>query len=153
MPGSAAYLRMSSVIIIEQKCGPHMEQKCAVLAPSCGRFWRVRVPHGLGLSAYRSAKSFSPLPKRLESKRAALVEKLWLEMRLASREQLPNLGFGFIQFRVLHLAGSVEDHRLPDREQAIRTDEAVQSGTAFARLQVCLRKRQDDNLADYRLAA
>jgi hypothetical protein len=24
------------VIFIEQKCGPHMEQKCASLAPSCG---------------------------------------------------------------------------------------------------------------------
>src|SRR2546421_11103776 len=36
MPCSAAYLRTSSVIFIEQKCGPHMEQKCAVFAPSCG---------------------------------------------------------------------------------------------------------------------
>jgi hypothetical protein len=28
----------------------------------------------LGLPAFRSAKSFSPLPKRLESKRAEMVE-------------------------------------------------------------------------------
>ena len=34
---SAAYFLTSSVIFIEQKCGPHMEQKCAVFAPSCGK--------------------------------------------------------------------------------------------------------------------
>src|SRR5581483_3166469 len=28
--------RTSCVIFIEQKCGPHIEQKCASLAPSCG---------------------------------------------------------------------------------------------------------------------
>ena len=37
MPCSAAYFRTSSVIFMEQKCGPHMLQKCAVFAPSCGR--------------------------------------------------------------------------------------------------------------------
>ena len=31
---SAAYCRTSSLIFIEQKCGAHMEQKWAVLAPS-----------------------------------------------------------------------------------------------------------------------
>jgi len=37
-----------SVIFIEQKCGPHMEQKCAVLAPSCGRVssWNSRAVTG-----------------------------------------------------------------------------------------------------------
>src|SRR5712692_3927781 len=34
---SSAYLRTSSVIFIEQKCGPHIEQKCDVFAESCGR--------------------------------------------------------------------------------------------------------------------
>src|SRR3989449_508076 len=33
---SSAYLRTSSVIFIEQKCGPHMEQKCDVFAASWG---------------------------------------------------------------------------------------------------------------------
>src|SRR5258708_6240765 len=48
MPCSAAYLRTSSVIFIEQKCGPHMEQKWAVLAPSCGRVssWNSRAGTG-----------------------------------------------------------------------------------------------------------
>src|SRR5438874_857115 len=48
MPCSAAYLRTSSVMRIEQKCGPHMEQKCAVLAPSCGRVssWNSRAVTG-----------------------------------------------------------------------------------------------------------
>ena len=48
MPCSAAYLRTSSVIFIEQKCGPHMEQKCAVFAPSCGRVssWNSRAVTG-----------------------------------------------------------------------------------------------------------
>src|ERR1041384_5465592 len=32
----AAYSLTSCVIFIEQKCGPHIEQKCASLAPSCG---------------------------------------------------------------------------------------------------------------------
>ena len=36
IPCAAAYARTSSVIFIEQKCGPHIEQKCASLAPSCG---------------------------------------------------------------------------------------------------------------------
>ena len=36
------------MIFIEQKCGPHMEQKCAVLAPSCGRVssWNSRAVSG-----------------------------------------------------------------------------------------------------------
>src|SRR2546426_7853274 len=34
---SSAYFRTSSVIFIEQKCGPHIEQKCDVFAASCGR--------------------------------------------------------------------------------------------------------------------
>ena len=49
MPCSAAYLRTSSVIFIEQKCGPHMEQKCAVLAPSCGQGFVVELARGLGV--------------------------------------------------------------------------------------------------------
>ena len=35
-PCFAAKSRTSCVIFIEQKCGPHMEQKCASLAPCCG---------------------------------------------------------------------------------------------------------------------
>lgn len=35
----AAKSRTSCVIFIEQNLGPHMEQKCAVLAPSAGRVW------------------------------------------------------------------------------------------------------------------
>ena len=51
MPCSAAYLRTSSVIFIEQKCGPHMEQKCAVLAPSCGQRFVVKFARGDGVEA------------------------------------------------------------------------------------------------------
>ncbi len=35
----AAKSRTSCVIFIEQNFGPHIEQKCAVLAPSAGRVW------------------------------------------------------------------------------------------------------------------
>ena len=37
IPLSSAYLRTSAVIFMEQKVGPHIEQKCAVFAPSAGR--------------------------------------------------------------------------------------------------------------------
>ena len=36
---SRANSRTSCVIFIEQNLGPHMEQKCAVLAPSAGSVW------------------------------------------------------------------------------------------------------------------
>ena len=44
----AAAARISSVIFIEQKCGPHIEQKCAVLAPSAGSVssWNARAVTG-----------------------------------------------------------------------------------------------------------
>jgi len=35
----AANSLTSCVIFIEQNLGPHMEQKCAVFAPSAGRVW------------------------------------------------------------------------------------------------------------------
>lgn len=35
-PFSSAYFRTSAVIFIEQNVGPHIEQKCAVFAPSAG---------------------------------------------------------------------------------------------------------------------
>src|SRR3954471_3312641 len=49
IPCSAAYFRTSSVIFIEQKCGPHMLQKCAVSAPSWGRVssWNSRTVSGI----------------------------------------------------------------------------------------------------------
>src|SRR6266446_829557 len=34
-----AYSRISWVICIEQNLGPHIEQKCASLAPSAGKVW------------------------------------------------------------------------------------------------------------------
>src|SRR5207247_502867 len=48
IPCSAANFRTSSVIFMLQKCGPHMEQKCAVLAPSCGNVssWNSRAVSG-----------------------------------------------------------------------------------------------------------
>jgi hypothetical protein len=58
----AAYLRTSSVIFIEQKCGPHMEQKCADFAPSCGSVssWNERAFSGsrprLNWSSQRNSK-------------------------------------------------------------------------------------------------
>ena len=36
-PVPSAYSRTSCVIFIEQKCGPHIEQKWASLAPSAGK--------------------------------------------------------------------------------------------------------------------
>jgi len=50
------------VIFIEQNFGPHMEQKCATLAPSCGRVssWncarRVRVEAEVELVFQRNSK-------------------------------------------------------------------------------------------------
>ena len=51
-PWVLAYSRTSCVIFIEQKCGPHMEQKCATLAPSAGRVssWKERAVSGTNLS-------------------------------------------------------------------------------------------------------
>ena len=48
IPSSAAYLRTSSVIFMLQKCGPHMLQKWAVLAPSAGNVssWYSRAVSG-----------------------------------------------------------------------------------------------------------
>src|ERR1700686_2267837 len=45
---SPYFARISSVIFIEQNFGPHMEQKWAVLAPSCGRVssWNSRARSG-----------------------------------------------------------------------------------------------------------
>src|SRR5439155_25375062 len=47
LPCSAAYFRTSSIIFMLQKCGPHMEQKCAVFA--CGNVssWNSRAVSGL----------------------------------------------------------------------------------------------------------
>src|SRR5438552_15563203 len=45
---SAAYFRTSSIIFMLQKCGPHMEQKCAVFA--CGNVssWEFASGFGIG---------------------------------------------------------------------------------------------------------
>src|SRR5438034_11788921 len=47
LPCFAAYFRTSSIIFMLQKCGPHMEQKCAVFA--CGNVssWNSRAVSGL----------------------------------------------------------------------------------------------------------
>src|SRR5213596_1911040 len=37
LPCSAAYFRTSSVIFMLQKCGPHLEQKCACFADQIGQ--------------------------------------------------------------------------------------------------------------------
>jgi hypothetical protein len=39
------------VIFIEQKCGPHMEQKCPSLAPSCGKSFIVKLTRGFRVEA------------------------------------------------------------------------------------------------------
>lgn len=45
MPISAAYFRTSSVIFMLQKCGPHIEQKCAVFAPYLREGFVVEFAH------------------------------------------------------------------------------------------------------------
>src|SRR6266581_4521485 len=60
-PCSAANFRTSSVIFMEQKCGPHMEQKYAVLAPSAGNGFVVKLTQALpALSPSRVCPSMSP---------------------------------------------------------------------------------------------
>jgi len=43
------HFRTSSVIFMEQKCGPHIEQKCADFGPSCGKVssWSSRAVSGI----------------------------------------------------------------------------------------------------------
>ncbi|CKT20526.1 Uncharacterised protein [Mycobacterium tuberculosis] len=52
-PCSAAYSRTSWVMRMEQNFGPHIEQKCAVLAGSAGRVssWNSRAVSGSSDSA------------------------------------------------------------------------------------------------------
>ena len=51
IPCSSAYFRTSSVIFIEQKCGPHIEQKCAIFAPSGGQRLVVEFARGFRVQA------------------------------------------------------------------------------------------------------
>src|SRR2546427_7383415 len=70
---SSAYLRTSSVIFIEQKCGPHIEQKCDVFAASCGRVssWNDLAVSGsserLNWSSQRNSKRADRKSTRLNS--------------------------------------------------------------------------------------
>ena len=45
----AAYSRTSCVIFIEQKCGPHMLQKCETFAALSGRVFIVKVFGRIGV--------------------------------------------------------------------------------------------------------
>ena len=72
LPCSAAYFRTSSIIFMLQKCGPHMEQKCAVFA--CGNVssWNSRAVSGLaaalaGCSCKTSGFCFSTRSRLIAS--------------------------------------------------------------------------------------
>src|ERR1700736_2448537 len=94
MPCSAAYFRTSSVIFIEQKCGPHMEH------PPLPRLRRDRKMRGLGRSSWFAINFCS-----------AVLEFCSLLLHsVFDRCALINRMFGGV---LPHILGDVDERRQP----------------------------------------
>src|SRR3954471_3709531 len=63
--------RTSALIFIEQNLGPHIEQKCAVLAPSAGSVWSWNA------SAVSGSSDRLNWSRQRKSKRARLNASSW----------------------------------------------------------------------------